>query len=271
MDLDLREWVSLFLRWFHVVAGITWIGQTYLFNWFEKNLAKEEVSSEDNIAGRLWMVHGGGFYRVEKQRVPQLMPQVLHWFRWESALTWISGILLLGIVYYWGGLLVEYDSEQSESVAIFVGIGTLIFGWILYDYLWRSPLGRNEKLGATLSFAVLVATTYGLTHFLSSRAAYMHVGAMFGTIMVANVWFRILPGQQQMLAAIKNGREPDLRKGLYGKQCSKHNTYMSVPIIFIMISNHFPTISYGHEYNWVVLSTLILLGFGAARLLRGSF
>ncbi|MBI4057156.1 MAG: urate hydroxylase PuuD [Elusimicrobia bacterium] len=271
MDLSqINEWLNLIVRWFHVVAGITWIGQTYLFNWMEKTLTPPEDSrSRKNIAGELWMVHGGGFYLVEKQKVPEIMPKTLHWFKWEAALTWISGILLLIIVYYMGGLMVEPDSRVSEAAAIGIGVGVLVMGWIAYNLLWRSPLGKNEVLGATLCLFLVMGLTYELSHLLSPRAAYMHIGAMFGTIMAANVWMIILPAQTKMIAATKVGKTPDRSLAARAKRCSKHNTYMSIPLIFLMISSHFPTASYGSDYNWVILGGLILLGWGAARLMRG--
>ncbi len=265
MDINVSEWLNLIVRWFHVLAGVTWIGQTYLFNWFEKNME----GGEGNVAGRLWMVHGGGFYRVEKQRVPEMMPQTLHWFKWESALTWLSGVLLLTIVYYSGGLMVELDSKIGEGAAIAIGVGVLIMGWVVYDLIWRSPLKDHEPLGAALCWALTVALAGGLAEVISPRAAYIHIGAMFGTIMVANVWMRILPGQRKMLAAVKAGQKPDMTYGAIGRRASKHNTYMSVPLVFIMLSNHFPTASYGNPHAALVLGALILVGWAAAKGMRG--
>lgn len=270
MEISVSEWANLIVRWFHVVAGIAWIGQTYLFNWFEKTMAGSvPPGSQGNVAGRLWMVHGGGFYRVEKQRAPEIMPETLHWFKWESALTWISGVLLLTIVYYAGGLMVEPDGPIGETAAIALGIGVMAGGWIAYNLIWKSPIGRNEYLGAGVSWALVVALACALSRLLSPRAAYMHVGAMFGTIMAANVWMVILPGQRKMLEAVKAGLKPDMAHGERGKRASKHNTYLSVPLVFLMVSNHFPTASYGHPYGWAVLGALILAGWGAAKLMRG--
>jgi uncharacterized membrane protein len=267
----LHEWLHALLRWFHVVTGIMWIGQTYLFNWMEKTMrAEADASLPPNTVGNLWMVHGGGFYLVEKQRSPVLMPRTLHWFKWESAFTWLSGLLLLLLVYYFGGLLIDESSSRlSHAQAMAVGLGLLIVAWFVYDTLWMSPLGKNEAVASTICFVLLLGIIYGLTHLFSGRAAYIHVGAMFGTIMFVNVWRRILPGQQKMLDARKAGKEPDLSFGAQGARRSKHNTYMSVSLVFIMLSNHFPVAVYGSEYNWIVLPVIVLVGFVVAKLLRG--
>ena len=263
------EWLNLVLRWFHVIAGITWIGQTYLFNWMERHLAPPETpDAKGNVAGQLWMVHGGGFYLVEKQRVPELMPRTLHWFRFESALTWMSGQLLLIVVYYFGGLMVDGASEVSSWTAIVVGVGAMVVSWPVYDALCRSPLRKSEAATAVVGFVLILAASYGLTRVLSGRAAFMHVGAMFGTVMVANVWSNILPAQRKLIAAVKEGRTPDMALAARARLGSKHNTYLSVPLIFIMVSNHFPTISYGHSYNWVMLGVFVLVGWAGAKVLR---
>ncbi len=265
MDFAFKEWLHLLIRWFHVVVGIMWIGQTYLFSWMDSHL--EEVDDED-LEGRLWMIHSGGFYRVEKQKLaPSKMPAVLHWFKWEAGLTWISGFLLLWVVYYTGGVLVEYGSDTSVAAATAIGIGTLVGGWIVYDAFWMSPLGRREGLGMVLCFLLVVAIAWGLTQILSGRAAYIHVGGLFGTIMAANVWLRILPGQRQLVAAAEAGTPPDATLAKRATQRSKHNGFMSVPLIFIMISSHFPTASYGHKYNWAMLGVFVLLGWLGRKLM----
>ena len=268
--LKTHEWLNLLFRWFHIVVGITWIGQVYLFNWMEKTLPKEiDPNAGENVAGQLWMVHGGGFYFVEKQKIPKLMPRSLHWFKWESALTWISGLLLLIIVYYMGGLMVEADSELAESTASYIGAGVLFLGYVIYHFLWSSPLGKNEIVGAILSFILTLALFVGLDTIFSSRAAMMHIGATFGTIMTANVWMTILPAQRKMIASAEKGETPDLSLASKARRCSKHNTYMSIPLIFIMISNHFPTVTYGNDYNWLIIGVLILAGWLATKWMRG--
>lgn len=263
--LDLSEWLKLILRWTHVFAAILWIGQTYLFIFFEKNLVAD-ADTKPNTVGSLWMVHGGGFYLVEKQKNPEIMPRTLHWFKWESATTWASGLLLLIVTYYTGGLLVE--PEQSYNVALAAGIGTVVVGWIVYDLLVISPLGKHDLAIAAIGLLVLVGVAYGLRQVMSSRAAYMHVGFLVGTIMAANVWMRILPSQTRMLAAAREGKAPEPSLKARGPQRSRHNSFMVVPLVFIMISNHYPTISYGSDYSWAILGVTLLGGWIAAKFLR---
>ncbi len=270
MNPNISEWLNLIVRWVHVFAGILWVGTTYYFTWLDGRLAEEEkAATPERPKAQVWMVHSGGFYLVEKQKVPEMLPRRLHWFRWEAAITWFSGMLLLGIVYHLGGLMVD-DTVANISVrmGIRIGLGAIVAGWIAYDLLWLSPLGRSEAAGAAVSYLLLVGAAFGLSRVLSGRAAYMHVGALMGTIMAANVWLRILPAQRQMIAVAREGQKPDLTLAARAKQRSKHNTYMAVPVVFIMVSSHFPTATYGHEYNWAVLAVLILLGWGAARIIR---
>ncbi|MEK9137469.1 MAG: urate hydroxylase PuuD [Bacteroidota bacterium] len=267
MYFDLTEWLNVILHWIHVFAGILWIGQTYFFTWLDSRFAEiMKKNSEKTADDRVWMVHSGGFYIVEKQNVPKLMPTILHWFRWEAAITWLTGIALLALVYWHGGLMVE--ETKDETTAILVGVGLLILAWPVYELLWRSPLGKNEWIGASISFALIVLVAFGLTHYMGGRAAYMHVGAMFGTIMATSVWVTIIPAQRKMVAALKVGREPDLALAHRAKACSRHNTFMAMPLVFIMISNHFPTATYGAEMGWLVLAALVLAGWGAAKIVR---
>ena len=272
MDFNSSEWLNLVVRWIHVFAGILWIGQTYFFTWLDGTLtAAEEAGGKNHAPGRVWMVHSGGFYVVEKQRFAAALPRKLHWFRWEAAVTWISGMLLLVIVYYVGGALVDdrvADIQVGTGVAI--GLGLLFAAWVVYDLLWQSPVGRSETVFAGVSYLLVVGVVFGLTRLLSTRAAYIHVGAMFGTLMTANVWLRILPAQRRMIADLEEGRRPDAALAARAKLRTKHNTYMVVPTVFIMVSNHYPVATYGNKYNWVVLSVLILAGWGAAKLLRSA-
>jgi uncharacterized membrane protein len=217
------------------------------------------------------MVHSGGFYVVEKRKVPDLVSRTLHWFRWEAGMTWLSGFALLMLMYYIGGGsgLVDRDvCDIGVGAAVAIGIGVLIAGWLVYDLLMISPLGRNEKAFAVIAYLLIVAVTYALTHVLNARAAYIHVGAVFGTIMVANVWMRILPAQRRMIAALNAGGKPDERLAAQAKLRSKQNTFMAVPVVFIMISNHYPGVTYGERYNWIILSLLILVGWVAAKFIR---
>jgi len=264
MDATLSEWLNLLVRWFHVVAGITWIGQTYLFNRLEGRLAA--AAREAGVPEAIWLVHSGGFYVVAKETSPARLPRTLYWFKWESALTWISGFLLLLIVYYGGGLMVTEETGFGRAVG--TGLGLLVVSWLVYDGLCRSALGRSEAGTALVGFALIVAVAYGLTRLMSGRAAYIHVGAMFGTIMAANVWSLILPTQRRMIALLAEGKRLDPAMESQAMLRTRHNTYLSVPVVFLMLSNHFPTVSYGHAYNWIVLGMLVLLGWVAAHVMR---
>jgi uncharacterized membrane protein len=266
---ELSEWLNLLARWFHVFAAILWVGSTYYFTWLDGRFQEEERegASEGDDGPEVWMVHSGGFYVVRKRKKPSL--RRLHWFRWEAASTWLSGIALLTIVYYHGGAMVDPDvREMSTWTAAAFGLGMLVVAWIVYDLLVQSPLGKNERAFAVVAYALVVGAAYLSTHVLSGRAAFIHVGAAFGTIMFLNVWMRILPSQRRMIAAVKEGREPDPSEGARAKLRSKHNTFMVVPVVFTMISNHYPTSTYGRDYNWVVLSALVLVGWVAAKLIR---
>ncbi|HEX3559336.1 MAG TPA: urate hydroxylase PuuD [Pyrinomonadaceae bacterium] len=272
---NVNEWLNLLLRWFHVFAAILWVGSTYYFTWLDGRFQEEEREAGkagDGAAGdagkvEVWMVHSGGFYVVEKRRTPSL--RRLHWFRWEAMMTWLSGVLLLTLVYYMGGGMVDADVRNiSVTTAVLFGVGLLTVGWVVYDLLVLSPLGRNERAFAVVAYALVVGTAYLSTHILSGRAAYIHLGATFGTIMAANVWMRILPAQRRMIAAVKEGRAPDPAEGARAKLRSKHNTFMVVPLVFTMISNHYPVSTYGHDYNWLVLSALVFVGWVAAKIVR---
>jgi uncharacterized membrane protein len=267
----LSEWLNLVFRWIHVFAGIMWVGTTYYFTWLDARLSEEEKALlATEKAAQIWMVHSGGFYVVEKRKVPDELSRKLHWFRWEAATTWLSGFALLLVVYYiGGGAMIDRDvADISVGQAAGIGVGSLIIGWLVYDLLMISPLGRNEKAFAVIAYVLIVAIAFGLTRVLSGRAAYIHVGALFGTIMAANVWMRILPAQRKMIAAIKEGRPPDQALAAQAKLRSKQNTFMAVPVVFMMISNHFPSATYGDRNNWIILALLILLGWVAAKFIR---
>lgn len=271
LNPTLSEWLNLIFRWVHVFAGIMWVGTTYYFTWLDARLTEEEKAvANTGDPAQIWMVHSGGFYVVEKRKVPDLVSRTLHWFRWEAGTTWLSGFALLVLVYYiGGGALVDPDvREISVGAAIAVGVGTLIGGWVIYDLMMLSPLRKNEHAFAVIAYLMIVGLTFALTRTFSGRAAYIHVGAVFGTIMAANVWMRILPAQKKMIAAINEGRKPDDALSAQAKLRSKQNTFMAVPVVFIMISNHFPGVTYGDRYNWAVLSILILVGWIAAKFIR---
>ena len=271
LDPTLSEWLNLLLRWTHVFAGIMWVGTTYYFTWLDARLTEEEKAAMNTgVVPQVWMVHSGGFYVVEKRKVPDLVSRTLHWFRWEAGTTWLSGFALLILIYYLGGgALIDPDVwDVSLPVAVALGIGVLLAGGFVYDVMMMSPLGKNEKAFAVVAYVLIVGAAFGLTRIFSARAAYIHVGAMLGTIMAANVWMHILPAQKKMIAALKEGRKPDDALSAQAKLRSKQNTFMAVPVVFLMISNHFPGVTYGDRYNWIILSILVLLGWIAAKFIR---
>src|ERR1051325_3077806 len=271
LNPTLSEWLNLILRWVHVFAGIMWVGTTYYFTWLDARLTEEEKAvANTGTPAQIWMVHSGGFYVVEKRKVPDLVSRTLHWFRWEAGTTWLSGFALLVLIYYvGGGALVDPDVRDiSIPIAVLIGLGVLIVGWIVYDLMMLSRLGKNERAFAVVAYLLVVGLAYALNRTFSGRAAYIHVGAMFGTIMAANVWMRILPAQKKMIAAINAGGKPDEALSAQAKLRSKQNTFMAVPVAFIMISNHFPGVTYGDRYNWIILSILVLVGWIAAKFIR---
>jgi uncharacterized membrane protein len=264
---NLSEWLNLLFRWIHVFAAILWVGSTYYFTWLDGQMRKLEGKNE--AGGAVWMVHSGGFYTVVKQKTLGVPPGEVHWFRYEALVTFISGFVLLNLVYYHGGLMVDpIDPKITPIQASIAGIATLVFGWIAYDALARTPLVLNEPVFAALAFFLVIVTAAVLSTVMSGRATYIHIGALFGTIMVSNVWMRILPPQRRMIAAAARGEPFDEALGAGAKQRSKHNTFLAVPATFIMISNHFPTATYGNHYAIAVLGALILVGWGAAGMLR---
>src|ERR1044072_1389567 len=270
LDPTVSEWLSLLFRWIHVFAGIMWVGTTYYFTWLDARLTEEEKAlANTGNAAQIWMVHSGGVYLVEKRKVPDELSRKLHWFKWEAGATWLSGFALLIIVYYLGGgALIDRDvADIGLGAAVGIGIGVLIVGWLIYDLLMISPLGRNEMLFAAIAYVLIVATGYGLTRVFTGRGAYIHVGALFGTIMAANVWMRILPAQKKMIQAIKAGTKPDERLAGQAKLRSKQNTFMAVPLVFLMLSNHFGGNTTG-GYDWIHLAILIPVGWLAAKFIR---
>jgi uncharacterized membrane protein len=255
-----QEWLNLAIRWTHVFAAIMWVGQTYFFTWLDHTFGSEK---------QVWMVHSGGFYIVEKQKRPQLLDQTLHWFKWEAFFTLVSGFLLLILVYYHGHIMIDEDvMKMTGWQAAGLSLALIAVGWFVYDLLWISPLAKNEAAGTVVSYLLLVAAIYGVTHLFSGRGAYMQIGAMLGTFMALNVWVRILPAQRSLIAAVKGGGEPDMRLADLAKQRSKQNTFIVLPVVFIMLSNHFPVATYGNHYNWLILSILVLVGWGVAKIIR---
>lgn len=271
MSSFVREWLNLTMRWFHVFAGILWVGQTYYFTWLDGQFNKAVKNAADGKPASVWMVHSGGFYTVEKQKSLAVAPAQVRWFRWEALFTWLSGIVLLVLVYYASSGLVDPDvANISQARAIALGAFVLAGGWVLYDFAVCSPLGKSEPAFAVFALALTAAIAWGLLHALSARAAYIHVGALFGTVMTLNVWMRILPAQRKMIAAAASGAVFDAALSVQAKLRSKHNTFMAVPVVFLMISNHFPVATYGNTYSWEILVGLILAGWAAAKLVRSA-
>lgn len=262
MDVFFAEWISLFLRWFHVIAGIAWIGASFYFIWLDNHLTEPPAHKKDlGIRGDLWAVHGGGFYEVAKYQVgPKAMPDKLHWFKWEAYTTWITGMLLLSWVYYFGAQAYLIDPQVlplSTGRAIAYGLGFLLAGWVIYDLLCRTKLVESRCFGAVI-FLIGAGFAWLLTHTFSGRGAFIHMGALIGTIMVANVFFKIIPGQRKMVDAVARGETPDAKPGLTGKQRSVHNNYFTLPVIFLMISNHYP-MTYQGDNSWLILMAIIAI------------
>ena len=270
METSFKEVIEIILRWAHVFAGIMWVGATYYFTWLDGRFVELEKKNEngENAEKYVWMVHSGGFYLVEKQKRPQMMGQTLHWFKWEAALTWITGILLFVLLYYRSLLFKQGDDALiSESVAVWLSIGMILGGWVVYDLLWK--FCKCQVTGIIISFLLIVGSSWVACRYFSGRGAYLQVGAMMGTIMAANVWMRILPAQRRMVNALKAGQEPDLAEGDRAKNRSKHNSFIVVPVVFLMISNHYYSI-YGSHYNWIILPVTVVLGWIAAKVIRGA-
>jgi len=262
MSVDFMPWIELALRWLHVITGIAWIGASFYFVWLDNHLEKRE-GLPPGVAGDLWAVHGGGFYNSRKYLVaPPELPPNLHWFKYEAYWTWISGFLLLCAVYYYGASIYLIDAAKAALQpwqAIAIGLASLAAGWMLYDGLCRAPLGRNNAMFGTVWFLILCGFAYGLTHVFSGRGAFIHVGAIIGTAMVGNVFFVIIPNQKKAVAEMIAGRVPEARLGAEAKQRSLHNNYMTLPVVLIMISNHYPMLTSGGA-NWIVLAALAIAG-----------
>jgi uncharacterized membrane protein len=259
------EWLNLLVRWLHVITGIAWIGASFYFVWLDNSIRPPAPGSElakKGVSGELWAVHGGGFYNPQKYLVaPAELPQELHWFKWEAYSTWLSGFALLTIVYYFNAqaMMLDGTSGLSSWQAVGVGLGSLVAGWTVYDLLCRSRLGQHDLAFGVVIWAFLVGSSWVLDQFLSGRAAYIHVGAMIGTMMVANVAMLIIPGQRKMVAAMVAGGKPDPIHGFKAKQRSVHNNYFTLPVLFIMISNHY-AMTYNHPHAWAVLGAIMAAG-----------
>ena len=259
MEAHLTEWLNLTVRWIHMIVGIAWIGASFYFVWLENNL--DRANPREGLSGDLWAIHGGGIYHLEKYKLaPPRMPEKLHWFKWEAYATWLSGISLLGVVYYLnpGLYLLAPGSALAPAAGVAIGLGSLLLGWLVYDALCDSSLGKRPALLGTVLFALIVLAAWGYSRVFGGRAAYLHTGALIGTIMVGNVFRIIMPAQRDLVKAIEEGRQPDPRLPAKGLLRSRHNNYFTLPVLFVMISNHFPS-TYGSRYNWLILAAIALL------------
>jgi len=257
------EWLNLLIRWTHVVAGIMWIGASFYFIFLENNLNRTD-GVRDELAGNLWAIHGGGFYFLEKYKLaPKELPKKLHWFKYEAYFTWMSGMALLWVVYYMDAkaFLINPENSILPLTAILVGTGSLAIGWVIYDRMCKSPLIRNYTLFTIVGILVLGVFSWFFAQIFSARAAYIHVGALIGTLMAWNVYFIIIPAQKALVRAAITGQPLDPTLGKKAGERSLHNNYFTLPVIFIMISNHFPT-TFGNKYNWILLMVIMLASAG---------
>jgi uncharacterized membrane protein len=266
MEAYLLDWANLLVRWLHVITGIAWIGASFYFVMLDNSLTSPNKKSDHDkgVSGELWAVHGGGFYHSQKYMVGpkgEPLPDNLHWSKWEAYTTWFSGIALMAIIYWFGANTYLIDQQvmpMSAPMAISISIGVLVAGWLIYNMFCRILAGKDNLL-ATIILVLIIASDWALFQIFSARAAYLHVGAMMGTIMVLNVMIHIIPGQKKVVAQIRAGEKPDTAPGIIGKQRSVHNTYFTLPVLFIMISGHYP-MTYGNEHGWLVLAFVMMAG-----------
>jgi len=263
MDPYITEWLNLALRFAHVITGIAWIGASFYFVWLDNHLEKPpQWKSDKGIGGDLWAIHGGGFYEIAKyKQAPEKMPQLLHWFKWEAYSTWLTGFVLLALMFYVGADIYLIDpsvADLSQGTAIAIGLGVIVGGWVIYDVLCRTKLAQHSLVLGLILMALVTVLSYFLSVTFSARGAFMHVGAVIGTIMAGNVFFTIMPSQRALVASVEKGEAVDPTWGAKAKLRSTHNTYATLPLIFIMISNHYPMI-FNHQHNWAVLMVVFVI------------
>ena len=262
IEIILLEWLEFAVRWVHVITAIAWIGSSFYFIALDLGL-KKNSSLPYGVTGEEWQVHGGGFYNIQKYSVaPPNLPKDLIWFKWESYSTWLSGFFLLAIVYYGGADLYLIDTEIADInnfQAIAISLGSILFGWIIYNSACKSPLGNNSNLLLLLLFFFLLFLSLFYTSIFSGRAAFLHLGAITATLMTANVFFIIIPNQKIVVSDLKAGRKPDPKFGIIAKQRSTHNNYLTLPVIFFMLSSHYP-LAFASELNWAIAPLVFLLG-----------
>ena len=265
MEGYILDWLNLLGRWVHMITGIAWIGASFYFIWLDNHLepVKDPVDDEKGVGGELWALHGGGIYHAQKYKLaPEKLPEHLHWFKWEAYTTWITGMFMMALIYWYGADLYLIDqsvADLSKPVAILIGVGTIIVGWLVYDFMCKSVLGNDDTKLAIALFIFVSVVAFILTQIFSGRGAFMHYGAMLGTIMVGNVFFVIMPGQRALLACAEAGTPVDPKHGRKAKQRSVHNTYFTLPVLFVMISNHY-AMTYGYWLNWLILIGISIAG-----------
>lgn len=270
--MEIRELLELVFRWVHVVAGIMWIGNSLLWNWLDRNLLPPR-DGEPGIAGEIWLLHSGAFYFMRKDLRGWERDRPLHWFKWQAYTTWLTGAALLAAVYYAGGAALLRDpavADLTAAEAIAVSVGTIAGAWLVYHFALARLLARAGGMAALLGVALVLGVAYGLSHLLSGRAAFLHVGAMLGTLMAANVFTVIMPAQRTLVAAVEAGRAPDPEPARRAKERSIHNNYMTFPVIVLMLSAHFPGL-YGHRLGWLVLGVLVVSGAAVRHLMNVRF
>ena len=269
----LNELLHLITRWVHLIAGIMWIGNSMLFNWLDRNLERA-ADARPGLVGNIWMVHSGGFYEVEKKSLePSQMPKTLHWFKWQNGITWMSGISLLILVFYMGAASTMVDpdiADISPRTAVLISAASLPLAYLAYDLTWRTAIGKRPGLATLLTIAVVIAASAVYFTYFSGRAAYVHVGVLLGTLMTGNVWLVIMPSQRELIAATLEGREQDPAIGYQAKQRSIHNNYFTFPLLFIMLSGHFPS-TFSHPQGWLILTILALGSAGIRHLMNVRF
>ncbi len=265
MEAFVLDWLSILLRWLHFITGVAWIGASLYFIWLDNHLLepRESADTAKGVGGEVWSVHGGGFYHAQKYKLaPQELPETLHWFKWEAYSTWLSGMFLLGLVYFLGAEIYLIDrsvADLSVAAAIGIAVAFIVGSWVVYDLMCKSPLANDDRVFALALLIATAALAWGLCELFSGRAAYILFGAALGTIMVANVFFVIIPGQKRMVSAAERKLLPDPADAQRAKLRSVHNTYFTLPVLFVMTSNHY-AMTYSHDYNWAILIGISLAG-----------
>jgi uncharacterized membrane protein len=264
LDSYATEWLNLLTRWLHVVAAIAWVGSSFYFIALDNHLKPpaEQEDADAGVGGESWEIHGGGFYQVQKYTVaPRTLPEPLHWFKWEAYTTWLSGFALLIVLYYLNAdqyLIDPSVADLTPGEAVAISVGLLAASWLVYDALCR-VLGSRPLVLATVLLVLITLAAWGISHLFSGRAVYIQIGAMLGTMMAGNVFFVIIPAHWELVRAKQAGREPDPRANERGKLRSVHNNYLTLPVVFTMLSGHFPS-TYGHSYSWLILVVLLVIG-----------